>query len=63
MANGNGMETKFHKMKNIEKLVIIEVILFLVAGLITVLVGKFTVDSYGTILISVIIIGKIVSGF
>jgi hypothetical protein len=50
-------------MKNIEKLVIIEVILFLVAGLITVLVGKFTVDSYGTILISVIIIGKIVSGF
>jgi uncharacterized membrane protein HdeD (DUF308 family) len=38
-------------MKNIKKLVIIEVILFLVAGIITVLVGKSTVDSYGTILL------------
>jgi hypothetical protein len=38
------------KMKNIKKLIVIEGILFLVAGIITVLVGKFTADSYGTIL-------------
>ena len=37
-------------MKNIKKLIVIEGILFLVAGIITVLVGKFTADSYGTIL-------------
>ena len=39
------------KMKNIKKLIVIEGILFPVAGIITVLVGKFTVDRYGTILL------------
>jgi uncharacterized membrane protein HdeD (DUF308 family) len=38
-------------MKNIRKLIVIEGIIFLVAGIITVLVGKFTVDSYGKILL------------
>lgn len=38
-------------MKNIKKLIVIEAIIFLVAGIITVLVGKFTVDSYGTFLL------------
>ena len=38
-------------MKNIKKLIIVEVIIFIVAGLITVWVGKFTVDRYGTILL------------
>ena len=38
-------------MRNIKKLIIIEGILFLVAGIITFLVGKFTVNSYGTVLL------------
>jgi hypothetical protein len=38
-------------MKNIKKLIIIEVIIFIVAGLITVWVGNFTVDRYGAILL------------
>ena len=38
-------------MKNIKKLIIIEGILFLAAGIITVLVGEFKVDSFGTILL------------
>ena len=38
-------------MRNIKKLIIIEVVIFIVAGLITVLIGKFTVDSYGTVLL------------
>ena len=38
-------------MKNIKKLIIIEIIIFVAAGLITVWVGNFTVDSYGTILL------------
>jgi hypothetical protein len=37
-------------MENIKKLITIDGILFLVAGIITVVLGKFTVDSYGTIL-------------
>ena len=37
--------------KNIVKFVIFEVIIFLVAGAITYLVGEFTVDSYGTMLL------------
>jgi len=38
-------------MKNIKKLIIIEVVVFIVAGIITVLAGKFTVNRYGTILL------------
>ena len=38
-------------MKNIKKLIIIDGIIFFVAGIITVLVGKFSFDSYGTILL------------
>ena len=38
-------------MKSIKKLIIIEAIVFFVAGIITFLVGKFTVNSYGTILL------------
>jgi hypothetical protein len=38
-------------MKNIKKLIVIEGILFIVAGIITFLVGKFTVNSCGTILL------------
>ena len=34
-----------------KKLIVIEAILFLVAGIITVFVGEFTVDNYGTILL------------
>ena len=37
--------------KNIKKLIVIDVIIFFVAGIITFLVGKFTIDSYGTILL------------
>jgi isoprenylcysteine carboxyl methyltransferase (ICMT) family protein YpbQ len=37
-------------MKNIKKLIVIEGILFFVAGVITFLVGKFTFNGYGTIL-------------
>jgi hypothetical protein len=35
----------------LRKLVVIEAILFLAAGIITVLVGKFTAENYGTILL------------
>ncbi len=38
-------------MKHIQKLIVIEGILFIVAGIITILVGKFTINSYGTILL------------
>lgn len=38
-------------MKNIKKLTVIEVVIFLVAGIITVIVGKFTAERYGTILL------------
>jgi hypothetical protein len=38
-------------MKNIKKLIVIEGIIFLVAGIVTFLVGKFTPDGYGTILL------------
>lgn len=38
-------------MKSIKKLILIDGIIFLVAGVITAIVGKFTVDSYGTILL------------
>lgn len=37
--------------KNFIKLVVFEGIIFLVAGIITYLVGKLTIDSYGTILL------------
>ncbi len=37
--------------RNIIKFVIFEVIIFLGAGIITYLVGEFTVDSYGTMLL------------
>ncbi len=37
--------------KSIIKFVIFEVIIFLVAGVITYLVGEYTVDSYGTMLL------------
>ena len=35
----------------LKKLILIEVILFLFAGIITILIGEFTVDRYGTILL------------
>ena len=38
-------------MINFKKLIIIEVIIFIVAGLITVWVGEFTPDRYGNILL------------
>ena len=43
---------KAHRQnKNIKKIIVIDGIIFLVSGLITALIGKFTADSYGTILI------------
>lgn len=38
-------------MKTTKKLIIIDGIIFLVAGVITALLGKFTTNSYGTILL------------
>jgi hypothetical protein len=38
-------------MKNIKNLIVIDGIIFLTAGLITAIVEKFTVDSYGKILL------------
>ena len=38
-------------MKNIRMLIMFEGIIFFVAGVFTVLVGQFTIDSYGTILL------------
>ncbi len=37
--------------KNIIRIVIFEIVIFLVAGIITFLVGEFTMDSYGTMLL------------
>jgi hypothetical protein len=37
--------------KNIIKFVVIEIVIFLVAGTITYLVGEFSIDSYGTMLL------------
>jgi hypothetical protein len=34
-----------------KKLTIIEAVIFLVAGVITVIIGKFAIDNYGTILL------------
>ena len=44
-------EIGVRQMKSIQKFVIIEVILFVVAGVITVVVGDFTVEKYGTVLL------------
>ena len=38
-------------MKSIKKFIVIEIILFVAAGIITVVVGEFTVEKYGTILL------------
>jgi hypothetical protein len=39
------------KMKRINKLIIIEGIIFLIAGVITALLGRFTAEKYGTVLL------------